>query len=103
PDRDPATLCPYCDSVLPGNTSSTLTYLLDELSRHSTKDARPANPRGRKAPLAVYATLCARHNFEGELIPRAVEKGWPSTIDWDSLPERIVALKGILHSILLDP
>ncbi|KAJ7016594.1 RTC4-like domain-containing protein [Mycena alexandri] len=102
PDRDPESLCPYCDRLLPEVPTAALADLLEEAYRRSYRDARPANPLGRKAPVGVYASLCTRHMFESELMPKATAEGWPTAIDWSALSARVVALKNHLEGILHD-
>ena len=68
----------------------------------SQSDARPTNPLGRKAPMMAFAATCQRHMFESETLPLAIANEWPSSIDWDALEDRVVAMKGHLEGIIGD-
>ncbi|TFK69325.1 hypothetical protein BDN72DRAFT_619972 [Pluteus cervinus] len=102
PDTDPRTLCPYCDYALPSSPTPLLQKLLAETKQRSRSDARPANPLGRKAPLAVFINVCQRHNFESQILPEAEAKGWPKTIDWSALRNRIQEMREHLHDLIVD-
>lgn len=65
-------------------------------------DPRPGNPQGRKAALLSFIGLCELHKFEQTLLPEAHTEGWPTSIDFDSLPSRIEALHGRLSNVILD-
>ncbi|KAK7057639.1 RTC4-like domain-containing protein [Favolaschia claudopus] len=103
PGTDPKTLCPYCDTLLPAQPTPLLTRLLEETFKKSYRDARPANPLGRKAPMNVFIGVCQRHRFESETLPEAEMRGWPKFIDWEGLQGRVLALKRDLLGILRDP
>ncbi|KAJ7169182.1 RTC4-like domain-containing protein, partial [Mycena crocata] len=103
PGTDPKTLCPYCDTPLPTQPTPLLTRLLEQTFKKSYRDARPANPLGRKAPMGVFVAVCQRHRFESETLPEAEAKGWPKYIDWSRLKGRVHAMKRDLSSILDDP
>ncbi|KAJ6581011.1 RTC4-like domain-containing protein [Mycena capillaripes] len=103
PDRDPETLCPYCDLPLPATPTPTLRRLLTATFLKSWSDARPTNPLGRKAPMMAFAATCQRHIFESETLPLAIANGWPTSIDWDALEDRVVAMKSNLEEIIGDP
>ncbi|KAF8208626.1 RTC4-like domain-containing protein [Mycena galopus ATCC 62051] len=102
PDTDPTTLCPYCDRPLPPTPTPTLQRLLDVTFLNSYSDVRPANPLGRKASIMAFATLCQRHQFESETLPMAAENGWPLSIDWDALGDRVCGMKINLEDIIAD-
>ncbi|KAJ7792855.1 hypothetical protein B0H14DRAFT_2928968 [Mycena olivaceomarginata] len=97
---DPASLCPYCDRLLPEDPSQFLLDLLEKAYLKSVKDPRPSNPSGRKAPISVYVDLCSRHQFEGVYLPQAKRKGWPTSIDWESVEKRIIGMAPQLKTIL---
>ncbi|KAF8188197.1 hypothetical protein K438DRAFT_2147597, partial [Mycena galopus ATCC 62051] len=82
PKTDPSTLCPFCDAPLP------------------QPDSRPANPLGRKAPCAIFASLCDRHNLESKLLPLAEQNGWPQSIDWDHVKQHVLGLRPHLVAII---
>ncbi|KAJ6628263.1 hypothetical protein B0H10DRAFT_1718987, partial [Mycena sp. CBHHK59/15] len=102
PETDPKTLCPYCDTPLPARPTLTLMQLLGQTFHKSYRDVRPANPLGRKAPVMAFAALCQRHFFESEAIPQAMANGWPTSINWKGLKDRVLAMKGDLEHILTD-
>lgn len=87
--------------LLPSSPSPLLLRLLSTTKLKSYKDPRPANPLGRKAPLAVFATVCQRHRFESKILPEAERKGWPKTIDWKRLEGRISKMKSQLKALMM--
>lgn len=103
PSTDPRTLCPYCDSALPSSPSPLLTKLLAATAKKSYRDPRPANPLGRKAPLSVFIAVCQRHRFEGQILPEAESKGWPKSIEWIKLGERVECMREALRDLIDDP
>ncbi|KAF8208628.1 RTC4-like domain-containing protein, partial [Mycena galopus ATCC 62051] len=50
----------------------------------------------------AFATLCQRHQFESETLPMAAENGWPLSIDWDALGDRVCGMKINLEDIIAD-
>ncbi|KAH7920529.1 hypothetical protein BV22DRAFT_1133001 [Leucogyrophana mollusca] len=102
PVADPSTLCPYCDDILPPHPTPLLKSLLATAQRKSYPDPRPRNPRGLKAPLPAYISACQRHRFETHHLPMAVEKGWPTEIDFKQVPRRVEGMKGTLEAIISD-
>jgi hypothetical protein len=70
--------------------------------RKSYADPRPRNPRGLKAPLGVYISACQRHHFETHILPEAMENGWPQSIDFKKVPERVEGIKSALEAIIAD-
>ncbi|KDQ50722.1 hypothetical protein JAAARDRAFT_199716 [Jaapia argillacea MUCL 33604] len=102
PATDPATLCPWCDEVLPDLPTPHLATLIAGARRKSYRDARPSNPLGLKAPLAAFVSVCQRHRFETHQIPLARAKGWPTHIDFDRVRERVEALKEHLNELVMD-
>ena len=103
PDTDPRTLCPYCDTPLPSSPSPLLTNILAATRKKSTRDPRPSNPLGLKAPLAIFIVACQRHKFESQLLPAAKRKGWPKTILWHKLGTRVERMKDELQALIEDP
>ncbi|GLB43350.1 putative RTC4-like domain containing protein [Lyophyllum shimeji] len=99
---DPATLCPYCDTPLPASPTPRLKRLLKSAEKKSRREPRPDNPLARNAPFAVFITVCQRHRFESEILPQAELKGWPKSIDWEELGERVRRMKGALRRIIDD-
>ncbi|KAL5513270.1 hypothetical protein ACEPAH_3668 [Sanghuangporus vaninii] len=97
---DPKTLCPYCDMPFPPNPTPLLIDMLKRIPKYP--DARPTNPLGLKAPLLSYVTMCQRHQFEMQLLPKARAAGWPTCIDFTTLPGRIHALRKHMTMLLRD-
>ena len=52
--------------------------------------------------MTVYVSLCARHRFEEDWLPKAKRKGWKMSIDWEDVQVRIKGMKGELQKILED-
>lgn len=69
-------------------------------AKKSERAPRPTNPLGRIATLSVFVNVCQRHRFESKLLPEAEEKGWPKSIKWGLIHERVLKLKDHLESIL---
>jgi hypothetical protein len=99
---DLSTLCPYCDEPLPCNPTPQLNDLLATAKQQSYGDPRPQNPFGLKAPLAIYISACQRHRFETHLLPEALEKGWPQSIDFKEVPKRVESMKSALEDLIID-
>lgn len=100
PQVDANTLCPYCDEPLPSSPTPHLEHLLATTAKKSVRASRPTNPLGRKAAVGVFINVCQRHRFESELLPEAEEKGWPKSIKWSLIHERVLKMKNHLESIL---
>ncbi|KIJ65185.1 hypothetical protein HYDPIDRAFT_27905 [Hydnomerulius pinastri MD-312] len=100
--RDPSTLCPYCDEELPLHPTPFLQILLETARKKSYADARPRNCRGLKAPLATYISVCQRHRFESHQLPIAIERGWPTYINFEKVPDRVKGMKKDLQAIIMD-
>ncbi|KAF9038233.1 RTC4-like domain-containing protein [Panaeolus papilionaceus] len=99
---DPKTLCPYCDTPLPSNPSPLLLRLLAATKEKSSRDPRPSNALGRKAPLGIFIVVCQRHQFESQILPEAELKGWPKSIDWKRLGSRVRKMKPQLQALIND-
>lgn len=102
PDMDYSTLCPWCDELLPPVPSPHLQSLIDTARKRSYRDSRPTNPLGLRAPLTVFVAVCQRHTFERVHVPQAQQNGWPMSIQWEELGNRVVRLKGALKRIVDD-
>ncbi|KAF8652165.1 hypothetical protein AX16_004522 [Volvariella volvacea WC 439] len=102
-DVDPRTLCPFCDAPLPDSPSPLLRKMLAETAKKSHPDPRPGNPLGRRAPSAVFVTVCHRHQFESQILPEAEAKGWPKTIDWERLKLRVERMKDVIRMVIWEP
>lgn len=102
PHADPKTLCPFCDTALPRYPSPLLLKLLEDTKKQASKDPRPSNPLGLRAPLTIYITVCRRHLFESKILPEAERKGWPKTIKWKKVSGRVLKLKDFLQALIED-
>lgn len=100
--RDPSEMCPYCDEELPSHPTPFLQHLLTTARKKSVSDPRPRNRGGLKAPLTIYISVCQRHRFESHQLPIATERGWPKTIDFAKVPDRVKKMKRELEAIILD-
>ncbi|KAF8207541.1 hypothetical protein K438DRAFT_1575755 [Mycena galopus ATCC 62051] len=100
PKTDPSTRCPFCDAPLPQVPSTILEHHLNQLIQRSQPDSRPANPLGCKAPCAIFASLCDRHNLESKLLPLAEQNGWLQSIDWDHVKQCVRGLRPHLVAII---
>lgn len=103
PEVDPRALCPYCDTPLPENPTSLLLDLIVATKKKASSDPRPSNPLGLKAPVAVFVTVCQRHRFESQILPEAERKGWPKTIEWMKVANRVMKMKNVLQALIDDP
>lgn len=97
---DPESLCPFCDALLPAPPTPHLKKLINNALKKSRPDPRPGNPLGRRAPSAVFITICQRHQFESEELPKAEANGWPKSIDWDRLSNRVKVMEDDLEGLL---
>ena len=98
-------MCPYCDSPLPAEPTPLLSRLLKVALNKTYRDPWPANPLGRKPPhgnIGVFTAVCQRHQFESRMLPDAEARGWPKSIDWEDVKERVLAMKVDLSLILAD-
>jgi hypothetical protein len=102
PEIDPRRLCPYCDTPLPEQPSSLLFGLIAATKKKASSDPRPSNPLGLKAPVAVFVTVCQRHRFESQILPEAEMKGWPKTIEWNKVANRIMQMRNALRMLIED-
>lgn len=101
-DVDASGLCRWCDQALPEEISPILRGLIERAKRFSFTNRRKTNPYGLKAPLNVFSPVCARHKFEGILLPLAREHQWPEAIDWRDVSVRVQGMKSLLQGILDD-
>ncbi|KIK61932.1 hypothetical protein GYMLUDRAFT_42359 [Collybiopsis luxurians FD-317 M1] len=97
---DANTLCPYCDEPLPPSPTPHLQSLLALTAKKSFREPRPTNPMGRKAAVGVFINVCQRHRFESETLPEAEAKGWPKSIEWDLIHERVMKMKDRLQALM---
>lgn len=102
PNVDPRTLCPWCDEPLPPEPTPHLLNLIQVARRHSYANARLTNPLGISGPPTAFVGVCQRHRFETHQMPMAQKNGWPTQIEWESVPGRVKALAGRLREIVDD-
>lgn len=53
--------------------------------------------------MAAFVTVCQRHRFESQILPEAEKKGWPKTIEWNKVANRVMRMKNVLRTIIEDP
>jgi hypothetical protein len=41
--------------------------------------------------------------LELQILPEAVKEGWPQTIEWDDISERVLSMKAWLEALIEDP
>ncbi|KAI7946203.1 hypothetical protein MJO29_010730 [Puccinia striiformis f. sp. tritici] len=58
------------------------------------------NPAALYLPFPRIATHCQLHRAEANLIPLAISRGWPLTINFESLPSRVESLHMYLQQII---
>ncbi|KAF5384623.1 hypothetical protein D9757_007517 [Collybiopsis confluens] len=100
PSVDASTLCPYCDEPLPPSPTPRLQHLLITIAKKSVPEPRSTNPLGRKAAVGLFINVCQRHRFESKSLPEAEAKGWPKSIEWGLIHERVMKMKDHLEAIL---
>ncbi|KAJ4470087.1 RTC4-like domain-containing protein [Lentinula aciculospora] len=100
PSVDANTLCPYCDEPLPSSPSPHLKNLLVTTAKKSVRAPRPTNPMGRKAAVSVFINICQRHRFESKILPEAETKGWPKSIKWDLIHDRVMRMRKHLEALM---
>jgi hypothetical protein len=89
--------------MLPAEPSEKLRLLLAAIKRRGSSQPTRVNPLHLHAPGVFVTPVCVRHRFETNDLPRAKEQGWPDTIDFDALPQRVRALAEPLGTILTNP
>lgn len=55
---------------------------------------------GRKAAVGVFINVCQRHRFERETLPEAEAKGWPKSIEWSLIHQRVMRMKDHLEALV---
>jgi hypothetical protein len=51
----------------------------------------------------VYSQYCEQHQFEAELLPKAVKMAWPMKIDFEVLHKQILGLKKEMKTGMKEP
>ncbi|KAH7106732.1 RTC4-like domain-containing protein, partial [Auriculariales sp. MPI-PUGE-AT-0066] len=100
---DHSKLCPFCDQPLPEQLSPEFHDLLRNAIKRAVNRPRPSNRFGLKASLPIYIGVCERHRFEEKLLPQAIKAGWPTTIDFNAVPRRLLDQRKLLKDILQNP
>ncbi|KAJ3839429.1 RTC4-like domain-containing protein [Lentinula raphanica] len=100
PNVDANTLCPYCDEPLPPSPTPHLKNLLVTTAKKSVRAPRPTNPMGRKAAVTLFIIVCQRHRFESKILPEAETKGWPKSIEWDQIHNRVMRMRAHLEALM---
>ncbi|KAJ7506222.1 hypothetical protein B0H11DRAFT_1653124, partial [Mycena galericulata] len=93
PDPDPATLCSFCDELLPPSPSPELLELRARLDNISTVDPIPGN-RGHRRPTSMTQVVdyCQKHRLERDILPLAIAGKWPFEPVFEDLFERVLTL-----------
>ncbi|OCF34648.1 hypothetical protein I316_03690 [Kwoniella heveanensis BCC8398] len=81
--------CPYCSEPMPSKPSKYLTQLQDRLEEISTPCPTESNPSARNLPWQQHIDFCNLHRAETSLIPLGIRDGYPETIDFLHLEERL--------------
>jgi len=48
-------------------------------------------------------SVCQRHQFESQVLPKAEKEGWPQAIKWDKVGGRVFRMKAVLKALIEDP
>lgn len=88
-ESDNQDLCPFCDDPLPSNPSDRLMRLKSVLFALPNIRKREGHPDAMSLPFPQTASFCYLHNAEREVIPMGIRKGWPTSIDFVFLEQRI--------------
>lgn len=105
---DGKAVCKYCDGPLPDTPSQTLLRMEQDLvafSLPAPEFASHTNPRPfRTKPAHQHIPYCQQHSLETKLLPEAVRKGWPLTINWKGMMSRVLRFpRSPLRALLEDP
>lgn len=77
--------------------------MIAQATKKSRKDSRPTNPLGLITSPEVFAPVCQRHKFELVILPTAMLKGWPRSIEWENIEARIVRMERNLRELIEEP
>ncbi|KAH9810708.1 hypothetical protein DFH28DRAFT_932592 [Melampsora americana] len=89
PDAEDGDLCPFCDDPLPPDPSTKLLRLKADLFALPNISKRVGHPDAMNLPFPQTAAFCALHHAERVTIPKGIQEGWPTAIDFKSLQSRI--------------
>lgn len=98
-----AELCPFCDQLWPDHPSHDLCRRSDEVKKRATRHPNAKNPNHHDAPLSLTIDICVLHQAERDTIPAGLARGWPSSVNWDDLPSRIIRHFGALRVMVSQP
>ncbi|POW15224.1 hypothetical protein PSHT_07137 [Puccinia striiformis] len=84
-------ICCFCDDPLPDHPSARFINMTEYLQAVPEVQVRVGsnNPAALYLPFPRIATHCQLHRAEADLIPLAISRGWPLTINFESLPFRV--------------
>ncbi|KAG6848445.1 hypothetical protein H0H93_016900, partial [Arthromyces matolae] len=102
----PQLMCEYCDEDFPLNPSVQLLSMRNSLEASDNTWSAPTtdNPGHREAThFTVYIGYCERHQLETKLLPEAEREGWPCTIDFKKLYQRVLDEFETIETVLADP
>lgn len=102
---DPDDLCEYCSKAMPRNMSEHLRKLRRDLYACSEPKPNPQNRRARQAPWQQSIQFCTAHLGESITIPLGQRKGYPATIDFVNLDQRLEEswIADRLNQVLREP
>ncbi|KAG9043186.1 hypothetical protein FS837_009921 [Tulasnella sp. UAMH 9824] len=86
----PPTICCFCDEPWPEHASAWLLRLVKDVSEGASPDPTPANPNHLDVSISKSINVCMRHRLEKDLEDNGSDPRWPTTINFDRLPERIM-------------
>ncbi|KNF02961.1 hypothetical protein PSTG_03910 [Puccinia striiformis f. sp. tritici PST-78] len=95
-------ICCFCDDPLPDHPSARFINMTQYLQAVPEVQLRVGsnNPAALYLPFPRIATHCQLHRAEADLIPLAISRGWPLTINFESLPSRVESLHMYLQQII---
>ncbi|KAF6742807.1 hypothetical protein DFP72DRAFT_829593 [Ephemerocybe angulata] len=96
----PNGLCPFCDDVLPDTLTPALKERLSDLVSKTNRAPAPYNPHHRQASMLLYMDFCAQHKFERDEVPKATKENWPTTIDFEGVPDRVRSFETELQEVM---
>jgi hypothetical protein len=94
-EKNSQNLCCFCDEPLPSLPSPQLTSLLSKLKQ------LPGYPD--RLSFQTFIDYCARHRFEVNEIPKAIDAGWCMDVNFHELSSRIEEHKDAFEELLNDP
>ncbi|WRT65504.1 uncharacterized protein IL334_002447 [Kwoniella shivajii] len=89
PFKSVSELCPYCSGPFPVEPSPNLLRLKAELHSISTPMPTSRNPDARSLNWQRHIDFCALHQAETSVIPLGIRDGYPKSIDFAILDQRL--------------